>query len=97
MIIPSTVNSYRFYSMFVNFCKLPTFRRRTAMASVLITLLGGTTVFIILVAQLTNALIDDVSTCGWVLIVGCVLLPLTWFGTPKDFWLVDKIIGLQIV
>lgn len=60
--------------------------RRLAMASVLITLVGGTTVFIILVAQMINPLIDDLSVCEWVLVIGFVLMPLTWLGTPKDFW-----------
>ena len=49
-------------------------------------LLGGTTVFIILTASFMNSLVPQLSTCEWTLVVAGVLTPFTWLGTPKDFW-----------
>ncbi|KAA0203467.1 amino acid transporter ANT1-like [Hyalella azteca] len=60
--------------------------RQVALWSVILTLIGGSTVFIILMAQLTNAITSALSTCEWVLVYGALLLPFTWLGTPKDFW-----------
>ncbi|XP_047477139.1 amino acid transporter AVT1B-like isoform X1 [Penaeus chinensis] len=60
--------------------------RRLTLASVVITLLGGTTVFLILIASFLNGLIPQLSSCEWLLIVAAVILPFTWLGTPKDFW-----------
>uniref|UniRef100_A0A6A7G403 Proton-coupled amino acid transporter 2-like n=1 Tax=Hirondellea gigas TaxID=1518452 RepID=A0A6A7G403_9CRUS len=48
---------------------------------------GGTTVFIILIAEMLNSLITAVSICEWVLIVGLLITPFTWLGTPNDFWI----------
>ena len=33
----------------------------------------------------------DISFCYWLLVVAAVLVPLSWLGTPKDFWLVHFI------
>ncbi|KAF2363943.1 Amino acid transporter transmembrane domain, partial [Trinorchestia longiramus] len=62
--------------------------RRTALWCVLLTLIGGSTVYIILVSQLTSAIAGDdaLSVCEFVIIYGLCLLPFTWLGTPKDFW-----------
>lgn len=61
--------------------------RRLALACVLITIVGGTIVFLILIAQFMNVgLVPSLSICEWVLISTAVLLPFTWLGTPKDFW-----------
>ncbi|CAL4068119.1 unnamed protein product, partial [Meganyctiphanes norvegica] len=60
--------------------------RKVCMAAVVVGLMGSTTVFAILAAQMLNSMVTDLSQCEWLLIVGAVLAPLTWFGTPKDFW-----------
>nr|XP_053644910.1 uncharacterized protein LOC128697303 [Cherax quadricarinatus] len=60
--------------------------RRLVLVCMLTTLLGGTIVFLILVASFMNQLVVQVSLCEWVLITAVLLLPLTWLGTPKDFW-----------
>jgi len=60
--------------------------RRIAFFCVMVTQFGGPTVFIILIAQLCNTLVPSLSTCQWVLIVGALLTPCTWAGSPKDFW-----------
>ncbi|XP_071531714.1 uncharacterized protein [Panulirus ornatus] len=60
--------------------------RRITMLCVAITLVGGTTVFLILLASFMAALVTQLSTCQWVLVCGAVLMPCTWLGTPKDFW-----------
>ncbi|XP_069161826.1 uncharacterized protein [Procambarus clarkii] len=60
--------------------------RRLALACVLITLLGGTIVYLILIASFMNQMVSDLSVCEWVLVTAGVVLPFTWLGTPKDFW-----------
>ncbi|XP_064596417.1 uncharacterized protein LOC135463023 [Liolophura sinensis] len=60
--------------------------------SVNFTMLGGCTVFLLLAAENIQDLIKDVghniSFCYWLLLVAAMLLPVTWLGTPKDFWFV---------
>jgi len=55
-----------------------------------LTLYGGGCVFIVLIAQLLGSLVSaagfHMSTCLWMTIVAAGLTPLTWAGTPKDFW-----------
>ncbi|XP_066969016.1 uncharacterized protein [Macrobrachium rosenbergii] len=60
--------------------------RRIALGAVLFNLYGSTTVFIILISGMMVAMGVPLSTCELVLIVGVVFIPLTWLGTPKDFW-----------
>ncbi|CAL4073596.1 unnamed protein product [Meganyctiphanes norvegica] len=62
--------------------------RRLSYFGVFVTLGGGTTVYIILTAQFIRNQIPEntLSTCALVLIVGACLTPMTWAGTPKDFW-----------
>ncbi|XP_037788596.1 amino acid transporter AVT1B-like [Penaeus monodon] len=60
--------------------------RRAALVSVIINLYGSTTVYIILISQMVSSMESVLSTCALVLIVGTCLIPLTWLGTPKDFW-----------
>ncbi|XP_037788594.1 amino acid transporter AVT1D-like isoform X2 [Penaeus monodon] len=60
--------------------------RRAALASVVINLYGSTTVFIILISQMISSRESVLSLCELVLIVGFLIIPLTWLGTPKDFW-----------
>eukprot|EP00088_Acartia_fossae_P052523 TRINITY_DN5935_c0_g1_i1.p1 TRINITY_DN5935_c0_g1~~TRINITY_DN5935_c0_g1_i1.p1 ORF type:complete len:461 (-),score=123.08 TRINITY_DN5935_c0_g1_i1:31-1413(-) len=55
------------------------------------TLYGGGCVFIVLISQLLQGVLMELfdldwSICFWMLITACTLAPLTWFGTPKDFW-----------
>ena len=46
--------------------------------------------FIVLIAQLLGSLASaagfQLSLCVWMVIVAAGLTPLTWMGTPKDFW-----------
>ncbi|XP_071547073.1 uncharacterized protein [Panulirus ornatus] len=52
-----------------------------------VTLMGVSTVFLLLAAQLLTTLTADVfSLCAFTVILGCLLTPATWYGTPKDFW-----------
>ena len=58
------------------------------------TLIGTCTVFILLASENLNSLTDlnltSISAKSeyrvWLVICTAVLLPLTWFGTPKSFW-----------
>ncbi|XP_033741065.1 amino acid transporter AVT1I-like [Pecten maximus] len=56
------------------------------------TVFGGAVVFLLLAADNMQSLVQtlgyDLSFCFWVLILITLLLPLTWFGTPKHFWLI---------
>ena len=60
------------------------------MVAISLTLYGGGCVFIVLIAQLLGSLIAaagfQLSLCVWMVIVAAGLTPLTWMGTPKDFW-----------
>ena len=54
------------------------------------TLYGAGCVLIILIAELLQSILQefefDVSLCLWMCMVAIILTPLTWLGTPKDFW-----------
>ena len=60
------------------------------MIAISLTLYGGGCVFIVLIAQLLGSLIGaagfSLSLCMWMVIVAAGLTPMTWMGTPKDFW-----------
>ena len=64
--------------------------RVISMAAIALTLYGGCCVFIVLIAELLGSLVASIglhlSLCSWMVIVACGLTPLTWMGTPKDFW-----------
>jgi len=64
--------------------------RIVSMVAISLTLYGGGCVFIVLIAQLLGSLVSaagfDLSLCVWMVIVAASLTPLTWMGTPKDFW-----------
>lgn len=47
---------------------------------------GPSTVMLVLTASLLNSVMGELSMCEWVLVLAAVLLPVTWLGTPKDFW-----------
>ena len=64
--------------------------RIISVVCITLTLYGGGCVFIVLISQLLQSLFQaagfDLSLCVWMVIVAGGLTPLTWMGTPKDFW-----------
>ena len=63
--------------------------RIISVVSITLTLYGGGCVFIVLISQLLQSLFETylpLSLCVWMVIVAGGLTPLTWMGTPKDFW-----------
>ena len=64
--------------------------RIVSMIAISLTLYGGGCVFIVLIAQLLGSLAGSagfsLSLCVWMVIVAVGLTPMTWMGTPKDFW-----------
>merc|ERR1711892_819034 len=64
--------------------------RIVSMIAISLTLYGGGCVFIVLIAQLLGSLVGaagySMSLCVWMVIVAAMLTPMTWMGTPKDFW-----------
>ena len=64
-----------------------------AIVGMIIALWGGCTVFLSLIAGMFKSLLDNVEgfqlgyeNCVWMVIVAALLIPITWLGTPKDFW-----------
>lgn len=54
-----------------------------------LTLFGASTVFLLLATQMIHSITAshiNLTACEWTLIIGGILTPLTWMGTPKDFW-----------
>ncbi|KAK7478884.1 hypothetical protein BaRGS_00029865 [Batillaria attramentaria] len=66
--------------------------RLTISIAINFTLFGVSVVFLLLASQNMHLIFKqhighvDLSFCYWLLIVGGVLLPCSWPGTPKDFW-----------
>merc|ERR1712013_910940 len=64
--------------------------RILALVCISLTLYGGGCVFIVLISQLLGSLVANAGLqlhlCQWMVIVALMLIPLTWAGTPKDFW-----------
>jgi len=64
--------------------------RIIALVCISLTLYGGGCVFIVLISQLLGSLLHNAGVelhlCQWMVIVAALLIPLTWAGTPKDFW-----------
>ena len=64
--------------------------RVVSMVAIALTLYGGCCVFIVLISQLLGSLVAaaglHLTLCSWMVIVATGLTPLTWMGTPKDFW-----------
>ena len=64
--------------------------RVISVICITLTLYGGGCVFIVLISQLLGSLCAaagfHLSLCVWMVIVAGGLTPLTWMGTPKDFW-----------
>ncbi|CAM1294452.1 Uncharacterised protein g1015 [Pycnogonum litorale] len=54
-------------------------------------LFGGSVTLVLLGSQLAQSVMNftcNLSFCHWVLVYGVVLIPLMWFATPKDIWIV---------
>jgi len=67
--------------------------RLVSIGCICFTLYGAGTVFIVLIAQLLGSLLEDFTSeylglCQWMVIIAVFLIPLTWLGSPKDFWLI---------
>lgn len=65
--------------------------RVLSLVCITLTLYGGGCVFIVLIAQLLGSILSTwaglhLTLCLWMVIVAAFLTPLTWMGTPKDFW-----------
>lgn len=56
-------------------------------------LFGVSTIAILLSAELVTYILHDIlpnfTICSWVILVGFVLIPLSWLGSPKEFWQVS--------
>ena len=57
-----------------------------------LTLVGVTIVVLTLSSQLLHEILlnflPTLSLCTVIPVVGLILVPITWLGSPKDFWLV---------
>ncbi|KAK8746197.1 hypothetical protein OTU49_017293 [Cherax quadricarinatus] len=55
-----------------------------------VTLFGVSTVTILLSAELVASvlepLVPTLTVCSWVIACGCVFVPLSWLGSPREFW-----------
>ena len=65
--------------------------RVVSVACICFTLYGAGCVFMVLISQLLGSLLeaytaDYLSLCEWLALVALFLIPLTWLGSPKDFW-----------
>ncbi|KAK3787089.1 hypothetical protein RRG08_013466 [Elysia crispata] len=62
------------------------------------TCFGATVVFLLLASQNIEQLLArsglEISFCVWLTIVAAVLCPLSWLGTPKDFWQIGLMAAL---
>ena len=76
------------------------FKRMVAIIGMIIALWGGNTVFLSLIAGMMNSVLGNIEVdgepfglgyknCLWMIIVAAFLIPITWLGTPKDFWWVN--------
>ena len=77
----------------LNICKLHAvcFCFRYAVSFCMdLSLFGATVVVLILASQnvmsLFRALNIDISFCYWCIVLAAVLAPVSWLGSPKDFW-----------
>lgn len=63
--------------------------RYVVAMSINMTMFGGSVVYVLLAAENISELLpskNDFSFCYIALIIACALTPVTWLGTPKDFW-----------
>ncbi len=61
------------------------------LVAIEVNLFGSSAVFMLLASENVQSILQqhagvDISFCYWLLVVTAVLLPLSWLGTPKDFW-----------
>lgn len=54
-----------------------------------LTMFGGATVLLLLtsgiIGSITSQIIRHFSICGWIPVIGLILTPMTFFGSPQDF------------
>ena len=64
--------------------------RHLVSACISITLFGSGCVVIVLCGSFFQNIFQDfgldLSSCAWMVIITAFLVPLSWLGTPKDFW-----------
>lgn len=63
--------------------------RALVTTCVQITLIGSMVVILLLAAQLIQSIAEQstgICHCTWIMILAAILTPLTWFGTPSEFW-----------
>lgn len=59
---------------------------KVTTASLILTLFGGSIVLLLLSAEMVGSLIpNDLGFGVWIIIIGLILMPLTFFGSPVDF------------
>ncbi|KAF0293885.1 Amino acid transporter AVT1A [Amphibalanus amphitrite] len=64
--------------------------RILASVGIFVNQFGGSIVYVLLSAELLEGLVgkDRLTYCVWILVVAGVLLPLSFLGSPKDFWFI---------
>jgi vesicular inhibitory amino acid transporter len=65
-----------------------------------ITRFGASTVFLLLTAGLIKNVVQNlihIGICSWIPIVGALLTPIIWCGSPADFWPVAYIAMISTV
>ncbi|BFZ10134.1 hypothetical protein BsWGS_13173 [Bradybaena similaris] len=64
--------------------------RLVVSCSINVTLFGVAVVFLLLASENLQNMVKnagkDISFCYWLIIVAGALCPVSWLGTPKDFW-----------
>lgn len=60
--------------------------KRIALGALLFNLYGTNIVVIILISGMLGAIGVPLSNCELIIIIGVVCIPMSWLGTPKDFW-----------
>ncbi|PVD28156.1 hypothetical protein C0Q70_10741 [Pomacea canaliculata] len=68
-----------------------TIGRLVVSFSINFTMFGASVVYLLLASQNVQDIVKHLfkfnwSFCYWMLVVVCILLPISWLGTPKDFW-----------
>jgi len=64
------------------------------------TLLGGCVVYVLLISGMLGELFQDiwpVSICYWAMMVVAIMIPLSWLGTPKDFWQIALVASVTVL
>lgn len=71
-----------------------TFGKVVTTITLIIQMAGGAICFLLISSELIWTIIDmykvptlmDIKFGEWILIVGVILIPLSWLGSPADFW-----------